>query len=251
MFNLPLEWHGKIIRVALVGVGGSGSYMAQELIRLDTALRAISPDSGLNVKVFDSGVVTEANIARQAFFPTQHGMNKADATVWTANNLYGKDWVAAPIDFTHVDDSIDLIITAVDRPSVRYNLSKQESRFHRNKLWLDMGNSESQGQVVIGQFGKHKVLPHICDLYDYSVLSDKDALIKSCSANESLTRQELGVNQFAARISAQLLWNLFRHGSIQSQGAYFDTKTLHVDPIMIDPSVWAIYGYTPSEEATD
>ncbi|MDF9399069.1 PRTRC system ThiF family protein [Vibrio sp. 1180_3] len=246
MYKLPIHKLGKPVKVALIGVGGTGSALAQEIIRLDTTLLALDSQCGLDVHVYDGGTVTEANITRQTFFPTQVGVNKAEAVVWTANNLHGKHWHSYPVHANVeklLGHQFDLIITALDRPSVRYQLSKLTPRGHT--LWLDMGNNATQGQVLLGEMGSTKYLPNICDLYDYSTLTDDDAEIKSCSAEQSINRQELGVNQFAARIGAQILWNLYRHGKIQSHGAYFDAKTLHVDPIFVDESVWAMYGYTP------
>lgn len=240
MYNLPVELAGKVLKIALVGVGGSGSAMVKELIQLDTTLRALDPLSGLSVTLIDGSVVTQANIARQSFFPSQVGQNKAVASVWTANNLYAKKWEAYPHHLESVSmlQQFDIVITALDRPSVRLSISKSKGRF----LWLDMGNNATQGQVVLGEVtGGKKKLPTICDLYDYSKLTDADADIKSCSAEESISRQQLGVNQFAARISGQLLWNLLRNGKIESNGAYFDVQALTVDPI--GKADWNILGW--------
>lgn len=245
MYAIPMRLLGTKIKVALIGLGGSGSAMAKELIQLDTTLTALDSQCGLEVTLFDGSVVTQANTARQSFFPSQVGANKAQATAWTANNLYGKNWNAVDQHITDLTQlqNFDVIITALDRPSVRYEISKLKS----NCLWLDMGNDATAGQVVLGELSRtaSKTLPTICDLYDYSQLSDADALIKSCSAEESIQRQQLGVNQFAARIGAQILWNLFRHGKIESNGAYFDVSTLRVDPITTDD--WAILGWTPNK----
>lgn len=243
MYSLPFEKLAKKWKVAIIGIGGSGSYMAAEIRQLDTCLRALNSECGLEVTLIDGSNVTEANIARQQFFPTQVGQNKAEAAVWTANNLYGKAWKAIPRHLTSTQTlrEYDLIITALDRPSTRFMISKMTA----DTYWLDMGNDATSGQVVFGQLHNknQKVLPHICDLFDYSELSDDDAEVKSCSAEQSINRQELGTNQTAARIGAQILWNLWRHGKIETNGAYFNVTTLNVDPITEED--WAIYGYTP------
>ncbi|WP_428774872.1 PRTRC system ThiF family protein [Vibrio sp.] len=243
-YRLPLRLIGQTLNVALIGVGGTGSAMAKELIQLDTCLRALDANSGLSVTLFDGRNVTEANIARQSFFPSQVGHNKAEATVWTANNLYGKNWRAEG----HLESNaqlagFDLIITALDRPSTRFEISRNAT--HRTQLWLDMGNDATSGQIVCGELTlADKLLPNICDLYDYSQLSDEDADMKSCSADESITRQQLGVNQFAARLGAQILWNLLRNGELEVHGAYFDCQSLHVDPIRVGE--WQVFGYEPT-----
>ena len=63
---------------------------------------------------------------------------------------------------------------------------------------------------------------------------------------ESLSKQNLGVNAFAARLAGQLLSNLLLNGKIESHGAYFDCEALTSEPIHIDKETWAIYDYTPS-----
>ncbi|MFC5079547.1 thiamine biosynthesis protein ThiF [Vibrio thalassae] len=247
MYRIPLEKLGRELKVALVGVGGSGSAMALELMQLDRTLRALDSQTGFEVHVYDSGVVTQANVARQAFFDIQIGVNKAEAMVWQANNLHGKEWVAHPYNacLSELHElKPDIIITALDRPSTRFEISKMKPSKHT--LWADMGNNATAGQVVLGELGNATYLPNVCALYDYSQLTDDDAEKKSCSAEESINRQELGTNQFAARICAQILWRLLRHGEIEVHGAYFDTETLTVDPIRVCEETWAMFGYTPS-----
>lgn len=231
------------LNVALVGVGGSGSAMATELMQLDTTLRALSSMCGLKVTFYDPSVVTQANIARQTFFETQVGMNKAEAICWTANCLHGKNWQSVGKCFELSDFyKFDIIITAVDKPSVRYNLYNN-ARNRKKCLWLDLGNGSHTGQVVLGELGKDSLLPSICDLYDYSKLSDEQGNTKSCSANESLLRQSLGVNHTAARLGAQVLWNLLRHGKLKAHGAHFDVESLEVTPIEVNPETWLMYGF--------
>ncbi|MGR5296876.1 PRTRC system ThiF family protein [Vibrio mediterranei] len=236
------------LKVALIGVGGSGSAMATELIQLDTTLRALSSMCGLQVTVYDPSIVTQANIARQTFFETQVGMNKAEAICWTANCLHGKNWVAVGKCFEpNAFNRFDIIITAVDKPSVRYNLY-QSAKNDKKCLWLDLGNGSTTGQVVLGELGKDSLLPCICDLYDYTELSDEQGNTKSCSANESLLRQSLGVNHTAARLGAQVLWNLFRYGQLKTHGAHFDVESLEVTPIEANPETWLMYGYRQTSD---
>jgi len=257
MFYVPSHLVNTKIKVALVGAGGTGSYLAQELVRLGKALNVLSPETKLEVTIFDDGVVTEANCIRQNFFSTMIGMSKADATVWTTNNLHGMNFIAKSEKATPKSlTAFNLIITAVDIPSIRYEIAQYFDKvvdttshysMDRKLLWLDVGNTQASGNIVLGQFGNDKELPHICDLYDFSNLSDDAGLEKSCSAIESLQKQNLGVNAFCARIGGQLLTNLFLNGSIAYHGAYFDCNEMTVDPINIDKKTWEIYNYHPNK----
>lgn len=249
MYYIPHTLVNANVKIALVGAGGTGSYFAIELVKLATAMRTLSPESSLEVTIFDGGIVTEANCIRQNFYATQIGLNKADAITWVTNNLHSMNFKSVGKNIKPSDlDGFDLIITCVDLPSIRYQIYQyfnNSFNAYRKVLWLDTGNTENSGQLVLGEFGNNKYLPTVCDLYDYSILSDKKGEHKSCSAIESLTKQNLGVNAFCARLGGQLLCNLFLKGRIKNHGAYFDCEELSSYPLNIDLETWKIHGYKP------
>ena len=57
------------VTVNLIGAGGTGSQVLTCLARLDTALRGLG-HPGLFITVYDSDIVTEANIGRPLFSPS-------------------------------------------------------------------------------------------------------------------------------------------------------------------------------------
>lgn len=81
------------VTVNLIGAGGTGSQVLTCLARLDTALRGLG-HPGLFITVYDSDIVTEANIGRQLFSPSDIGLNKAQCLVTRMNNFFGNDWKA-------------------------------------------------------------------------------------------------------------------------------------------------------------
>ena len=83
------------VTVNLIGAGGTGSQVLTCLARLDTALRGLG-HPGLFVTLYDSDIVTEANIGRQLFSPSDIGLNKAQCLVTRMNNFFGNDWKAVP-----------------------------------------------------------------------------------------------------------------------------------------------------------
>ena len=83
------------VTVNLIGAGGTGSQVLTCLARLDTALRGLG-HPGLFITVYDSDIVTEANIGRQLFSPSDIGLNKAQCLVTRMNNFFGNDWKAVP-----------------------------------------------------------------------------------------------------------------------------------------------------------
>ena len=83
------------VTVNVIGAGGTGSQVLTCLARLDTALRGLG-HPGLFVTVYDSDTVTEANIGRQLFSPSDTGLNKAQCLVTRVNNFFGNGWRAVP-----------------------------------------------------------------------------------------------------------------------------------------------------------
>ena len=81
------------VTVNLIGAGGTGSQELTCLARLDTALRGLG-HPGLFVTLYDPDTVTEANIGRQLFGPSDLGQNKAQCLVTRINNFFGNDWKA-------------------------------------------------------------------------------------------------------------------------------------------------------------
>ncbi|WP_318493461.1 PRTRC system ThiF family protein [Photobacterium leiognathi] len=249
MYKLPKDFIGKNLNVILIGAGGTGSFISEELIFINNIFNEIH-NINLNITIADGSNVTQANLIRQKFFIPQVGMNKAEALVYTANNLFNQNFNAYSknIDDEYIQTHLaefDIIITALDRPSTRYKIYQALKNKSNKTLWIDAGNDDKSGQVCIGELGKNRYLPTICDLYDYSQLNDKDALIKSCSTAQSLARQTHGVNAMAAKIASQYLYNLITDGEINSSLTFFDLKTLEIDNIEINEEKWSVFGYKP------
>ncbi len=81
------------VTVNLIGAGGTGSQVLTCLARLDTALRRLG-HPGLFITLYDSDIVTEANIGQQFFSPSDISLNKAQSLVTRMNNFFGNDWKA-------------------------------------------------------------------------------------------------------------------------------------------------------------
>src|SRR5271169_1714028 len=114
---------------------------------------------------------------------------------------YGKqrgyllDWVLFHTK-PHVYSALDFVIGCVDTRKARRAIDKWVLS-SRAQYWLDLGNSASSGQFVLGQpknsanRKKKDRLPTVAELYPEILKGDekKDDL-PSCSAAEALTRQE-------------------------------------------------------------
>ncbi|WP_428422830.1 PRTRC system ThiF family protein [Methylibium sp.] len=251
------------VAIHLVGVGGNGAQMAACLARLDIAMRALGHPYGLHVTAIDGDRVSEANVGRQLYSTADIGKHKALVTVHRLNQFYGLDWEAYParyedfIDAHRMGRRADILVSCVDSRSARRALHKEVFHPHANfRYWLDLGNTDSTAQVVLGQARSHGTsagdgprLPCVTDLFpellDTSIPDDNRP---SCSVRVSLASQGLFVNDVAVRFAAQLLYELFSTGRLSEHGVMVNLDSKRSGPIEVDPRTWERFGYVEAAE---
>lgn len=250
-FHVPAEWVENAVHIALVGCGGTGGEVLDGLARMHAALIALGHPAGLDVTVYDPDSVSQANVGRQRFSPADVGHNKAILLVHRFNLFYGLQWRAVPESFAPKETqrgALDLLITCVDKASVRVAIGDAHKKSFSNTLWLDFGNGSHTGQVVLGHLSQRVSdvalrLPNVCDLYRGELKSVDDTEEPSCSAEEAFSRQDFGVNRLVADVGIGLLWNLLRHGHTTHHGGYVNVRSGTVSPMLVDPEAWEFLGY--------
>ena len=245
------------VTVNLIGAGGTGSQVLTCLARLDTALRGLG-HPGLFVTLYDPDIVTEANIGRQLFSPSDIGLNKAQCLVTRMNNFFGNDWKAVPdiypaiLKDTRRDNLANITITCTDNIKSRldlWNVLKAvpvpNSRDYVTPLyWMDFGNTQNTGQTILGTIPK-KIKQPASRLYEtveslkvitryvkYARVKEKDSG-PSCSLAEALEKQDLFINSTLAQLGCNILWKMFRHGMIEHHGLYLNLETMKVNPVSV------------------
>ena len=245
------------VTISLVGAGGTGSQVLTCLSRLDVTLRALG-HPGLFVTVYDPDIVTEANIGRQLFGPMDLGLNKAQCLVTRINNFFGNDWRAEARPYpqtvrdTRNNELANITVTCTDNIKSRidlWNILKAvpvpNYRDYTTPLyWMDFGNTQATGQVVIGTVPK-KVKQPASKLYEtvgslkvitrlvkYARIKEEDSG-PSCSLAEALEKQDLFINSTLAQLGCNILWKMFRYGMIEHQGVYLNLATMKANPITI------------------
>lgn len=154
------------IAVALVGCGGTGSFAALHLARL--AYEARRSGLALDLIFIDPDTVEDKNIGRQNFCPAEIGQAKAYALASRYNLAFGLEIGAIQRRVGQMDlincmrryNSMLLVIGCVDSPAARREIAGAlvgKSRSNRAVWWLDAGNSERSGQVLIGNGDRLKV----------------------------------------------------------------------------------------------
>lgn len=245
------------VTINIIGAGGTGSQVLTCLARLDVTLRGLG-HPGLFVTLYDPDIVTEANIGRQLFGHSDLGLNKANCLITRINNFFGNDWKAEEriyptiLKNTKRMDLANITITCTDNVQSRVDLwkvlkgipDKQYTDYETPLYWLDFGNTQSTGQVVLGTIPRKikqpdsliyetvtslKVVTRLCR---YSRLKDKDSG-PSCSLAEALEKQDLFINSTLAQLGCNILWKMFRHGMIEHHGLYLNLTTMKVNPIMV------------------
>lgn len=225
--NAPNSWVGKQVSIAVIGAGGNGAEVVDCLATFNSALIALG-SFGIQVSVFDPGMVRQVNLVRQRFWASDIGQNKAIALVNRYNVSLGTSWIAVPAPFPYDDSQhFDIIITAVDVPSVRARIADLE--IYSKLIWLDLGNMSSHGQAVLGEISKRTVdrHPNVVDLYP-EIRNMVDDLTKSCSAEESLSTQGMLMNRMITTAAMPMIWNLLRHGKTDYQAVYVDLDRMKV-----------------------
>lgn len=239
------------ITVKVIGCGGSGSQMLQALARINVSLLALG-HPGLLVQAWDADKVTEANLGRQLFSKADLDQFKAKILIERINRFYGFNWQATPLmyDEQAVKDRLfsNVIITCVDNVTTRelvQGLTKEHIGgypFNVPAYWLDLGNTQNTGQVVLGTFGDIaqpkrtrntvKKLPTILDLYPDMRKHEKPGA-PSCSLAEALDKQDLFINSTLVQFAATILWKMFRELNIRYHGCYLNLENMSVNPIKV------------------
>ena len=141
------------VTVNVIGAGGTGSQVLTCLARFDTALRGLG-HPGLFVTVYDPDTVTEANIGRQLFSPSDIGLNKAQCLVTRMNNFFGNGWKAVPDIYPAIlkdarrDNLANITITCTDNVKSRLDLWNTGLRKHADLRPGRAGNGTEENQAT-------------------------------------------------------------------------------------------------------
>ncbi|MEN7527623.1 MULTISPECIES: PRTRC system ThiF family protein [unclassified Cupriavidus] len=249
--RIPQEMTTRAWEVAVVGAGGTGSALLPNLARLHHAMLELGHPGGIDCTVYDDDTVSETNVGRQGFYPVDVGQPKATLIVNRLNNLMGTRWQAQTRRIGSGDRfACDMVIGCVDTRGARKAILGAMQR-GTGGYYIDCGNESDRGQVILGQVrGKAKErLPHVGDLFPELLdpKGDKADTAPSCSMAEALQKQSLVINSVIAVQAYNLLWTLFRTGTLQYCGAFVNLATGRTSPLPLDPGAWERFGYKLGE----
>ena len=246
------------ILVNLIGAGGTGSKVLTALMEMNHSLIELG-HSGLQIRLWDDDIVTNANLGRQRFAESEIGLYKSVALINRANRFSGTNWKAETIKFEKENlgrlpeyAQATIYITCVDNVKARFGVAEilkelSKRRHHRDepKYWLDFGNSQHTGQVLLSTIGAIKQpnsekyetvasLPFVTDEFgDLLKQSEQQDNTPSCSLAEALEKQDLFINSSLTQMGCSLLWSLFRNGMTPYRGFFHNLKEFTTHPIKV------------------
>ena len=247
------------ITVNLIGAGGTGSQVLTALARMNHALSELN-HAGLSVRLWDDDVISEANLGRQLFAESELGLHKSVALINRTNRFFGTNWKAETQKFEKDDlerlqsnMQSNIYISCVDSVKSRFYIAeilnelKMDKSYYRNqcKYWMDFGNSQFTGQVLLSTIGNIKQpnskkyetvenLPFITEEFgELLKISEEEDNTPSCSLAEALEKQDLFINSTLAQMGSSLLWNLFRNGLTENRGFFLNLKNFQSQPIKL------------------
>ncbi|AWG23888.1 PRTRC system ThiF family protein [Flavobacterium kingsejongi] len=246
------------ILVNLIGAGGTGSKVLTALMEMNHSLIELG-HAGLQIRLWDDDLITQANLGRQRFAESEIGLYKSVALINRANRFSGTNWKAETIKFEK--DCLDklpenvgasIYISCVDSVRARFEiadilkmLNNGKAYSNRPRYWLDFGNSQHTGQVLISTIGtiqqpnseKYETvasLPFVTDEFaELLKQSEEQDDTPSCSLAEALEKQDLFINSSLAQMGCSLLWNLFRYGMSEYRGFFHNLKDFNTHPIKV------------------
>ncbi|OXA99151.1 hypothetical protein B0A75_12070 [Flavobacterium oncorhynchi] len=246
------------IEVNLIGAGGTGSQVLSALARMNHALNELN-HAGVTVRLWDDDTVTQANLGRQLFAECELGLYKSVTLINRVNRFFGTNWKAESIKFEKnelkklpKDAQASIYVSCVDSVGARFEIAGilkelNNGKGNRNepKYWLDFGNSQHMGQVILSTISnirqpnseKYETvasLPFITEEFG-ELLKESESTddTPSCSLAEALGKQDLFINSALAQMGCSLLWGVFRNGMTNTRGFFLNLKDFRAQPIKI------------------
>jgi len=250
MMVIKLENDTAPVSILQVGAGGTGSYLAEFLSQLLYSLK--ETEKKISYTIADGDVVEEKNLSRQKFIPADLGRHKSEVLA----ERYGRAHGISIGYCTEYVESIDMLRDLLDtqaRSSHYYaplpvlvgfvDNNRSRQMFHRffeeadTLLYLDAGNEEWVGQVVVGCKENGKVLlPPVGELYP-DVLEDRNTLFKSeesCTQRSEESPQNVAANILSAFSLFSVLNTVLTAGEIHTGHIVFNAQCGYARPEILE-----------------
>ena len=150
MYRLDNRFVRHQFTVTVVGCGGTGGFAAEGLCRL------LPPQAEL--VLVDHDRVEERNLGRQSFCREDLGQFKSQALAQRLACTYGRPVAYSVLPVAMAGIKLPgLVIGCVDNGPARGDIARRVAGNYNSRFWwIDAGNGESYGQVLIGNNSEGK-----------------------------------------------------------------------------------------------
>jgi len=253
MNSLPkvyyLSGYRAITDIFLVGCGGTGSYVAPQLARLNYLMGLVGV-SRKRIIFIDGDSVEEKNISRQNFIKSDVGKNKAQVLAKRYSFAFQNEihsylkYLESEEDFLRIikssgRPSYPLIIGCVDNNKTRHVINRFIQSYNKSVFWVDSGNEETNGQVICsfkpiyndsrginpreaapGSKGVFTT-PTVVEVFDNMTDTGKFNSELSCAEASISNPQNIMTNVSAANLVVNYINKIYKRDDISSHGVIF------------------------------
>jgi PRTRC genetic system ThiF family protein len=249
----------------LIGCGGTGSWLALSLCRIARFMS--KQGKKVNLTFIDPDRVEAKNIFRQNFCDAEIGSNKAQALTIRYSIAWGIkiNSIASKFDvnalnvssFNYYNPTLTLLIGCVDNAAARSSIASAIKQNQTNTKaseptslwWIDCGNSESSGQVLLGSHvdtnpENYQFHPLGCCKLPAPSIQHPELLKAlpeeledsnlSCAELAMRNAQSLSINQRVAAEAGDYLVR-FTNGKLDRFATYLDLKSGSSSSFYITP----------------
>lgn len=254
MMNKPLTFMlpDNKIKIALVGCGGTGSFIAQDIARI--AYHQKQKGKDIDITFVDFDFVEEKNVGRQNFVYSEIGKNKAETLALRYNMAYGLKIsfdlsILQNNRLSYLDGEINIVVGAVDNNKARKVIHKIAEQQSSEFLWLDCGNYHNGGQILLGNsFFKEKgdYRLNLCRNIPYPSVQFKELIRKekeikvSCADAVLREEQTLMINRAMATFAGQYLYELIVKREINKYQTFINLNGCCAKTNFLNKNMWEI-----------
>lgn len=223
----------EMVTIVLAGCGGTGSYMALHVGRVMRSL--VERGQPVSAMLIDPDYVEAKNVGRQLFCDAEIGLPKAQCLALRYGAAWGLDITGIvgrfdvrklnPRDGRGLCVVIGCVDNAVGRKAISGVLTRNRVQHEPPRYWwLDCGNHEDSGQVILGSMSNADTLRacfqsrKICRALPSPALIspellkakriEKAAAKMSCAELQAANLQSLNINAAIAVQAADMLTRL-------------------------------------------
>ena len=240
--------------LVLVGCGGTGSFLAGHIARLLTG--SVIGETIGDILLIDGDSVEPKNVGRQLFSKRDIGKNKAEVLANRYNQAFGLDicWYPEFLTRDNFSEIIPhssrnhpvLILGCLDTAAARkIILDKVMDKWGNQAWWLDAGNGQYAGQIVLGSTGSIEKISsgigaYLVEYLPYPPLVFPDLVNPvqdiekplSCAEMLQSEEQSLNVNALVAGLMAEML-RLFLTGDLSYNIVQLDISSFITVPNLV------------------